>query len=70
MITFSHVGTPGGVVKEHPVAVQDNGGGGGIVSNTFLPGSPRQNASRTVCLPNFTSQESIDRTTTLCKSRH
>ena len=44
VITFSHVGTPCGVVKEHPGAVQDNGGGGGIVSN-FLPGSPRHNAS-------------------------
>ena len=42
LITLSHVGTPGGVLKAHPGAVHTCGVGGAIVSKSLVPGGPRQ----------------------------
>ena len=70
VIKFSHVGTPCGVAKEHPGAVQDKGAGGAIINNILVPGCPRQMILvQNVCLISLLKRASLS-LTTLCKSRH
>ena len=62
-IIFSQVGVPGGVVKEHPGAVQDSGAGVPPVSlcllgAIILPRPPSVSSLKA----KITSQESIDKT--------